>query len=355
MASDSPGNIKASKIILPIVIGLAIVGWMLYRDVDNDVLDNFTFTWHSYMFIALACLFMVGRDLGYIIRIRLLSRGSLSWKQAFRVIMLWEFTSAITPSAVGGTSVATVFIHKEGLSVGKSASIVMLTAFFDELYLCLLFPVLIFAVGVHEIFGLHFGHELMWFAYIGFGLKFLLLAALTYGLFIKPKGLKWLITSVFRLPFLGGGGGDDIILSSGEIKKYSPGFWFKAFAATFLSWTSRFLVVNALFMAFFTFKDHLLLLGRQLVMWIMMVVAPTPGGSGIAEIIFKNFLGDIMPVGMATQAGTAVMIAIMWRLITYYPYLAIGAIIVPRWFDRSFKVRRKSKKDSPNTGVDQSL
>ena len=73
----------------------------------------------------LAVLFMFGRDIGYIIRIRVLSGGELSWLQAFRVIMLWEFTSAITPSAVGGTSVAIIYVHKEGISVGRSSAIVM--------------------------------------------------------------------------------------------------------------------------------------------------------------------------------------------------------------------------------------
>jgi hypothetical protein len=33
--------------------------------------------------------------------------------------MLWEFTSAITPSTVGCTAVAVLFIHKERISVGS--------------------------------------------------------------------------------------------------------------------------------------------------------------------------------------------------------------------------------------------
>ena len=356
MASGSPVNIKATKIILPMVIGLAIVGWMVYRDVDSEVLSNFHFTWYTALWITIAFLFMVGRDVGYMIRVRLFSRNELNWRQAFRVIMLWEFTSAITPSAVGGTTVATVFIHKEGLSVGKSATIVMLTAFFDELYFAIVFPILILIVGNTALFDNELGSHLMIFAWIGYALKSALLIPIVYGLFINPQGLKNLIVKVFRLRFLrrwkegAERTGNDIILSSREIKKYRPLFWIKSFLATYMSWTSRFLVINALLMAFFTFSEHFLLYARQLVMWLMLVVAPTPGGSGFAEVLFQNFLGDIIPVDPATQLGTAAMLAVLWRIVTYYPYLTMGALIVPRWLDKSFKIHRKSGTPGPNAG-----
>ena len=48
--------------------------------------------------------------------------------------MLWEFSSAVTPGIVGGTGVALYILNKEGLSVGKSTSTVMLTALFDQLF-----------------------------------------------------------------------------------------------------------------------------------------------------------------------------------------------------------------------------
>ncbi|MDR0567251.1 MAG: flippase-like domain-containing protein, partial [Prevotellaceae bacterium] len=114
-------------------------------------------------------------------------------------------------------------------------------------------------------------------------------------------------------------------------KHRPPAFWLKSFAATFVSWTSRYWVVNALFLAFFAVHDHLLIFARQLVMWIMMLVSPTPGGSGFAEFVFKQFLGDFIPV-----AGLTVIIALLWRLITYYLYLLIGVVIVPGWIKNKF-------------------
>ena len=68
----------------------------------------------------------------------------------------------------------------------------------------------------------------------------------------------------------------------------------------------------------------------------MMRVAPTPGGRGFAEYIFTNFRSGVIPVGAAIQIGTAAVSALLWRLVTYYPYLIMGAVILPRWLRNSF-------------------
>lgn len=342
MENNAVGRVQWWKIAIPIVLGLGFVVWMIARDFNPAIFDRVRFTGRALLFVLLAFLFMVGRDLGYMIRIRLFSRGQLTWRQAFRVIMLWEFTSAVTPSAIGGTSVAVVFVHKEGIPVGRSAAIVMLTSFFDELYFAVIFPIVFFIVGGDRLFEGPMGHELMLFASIGYGLKLAYLLLLSYGLFLNPIGLKWLIVKFFSLPLLrrwrpgAVKAGMDIVRSAIEIRRYKPRFWLDAFAATFLSWSSRYLVANALFMAFFTISDHFLVFARQLAMWIMMLVAPTPGGSGFAEYIFTNFLSDVIPVGAAIQVGTAAVIALLWRLVTYYPYLIMGAVILPRWLRNSF-------------------
>ena len=345
------GEIKRTprwKIAIPIVIGLGVVTYMLWNEANGEVFENLKFTFNSVIFIILAFVFMAGRDLGYIIRIRLFSDALLSWRQAFRVIMLWEFTSAITPSTVGGSAVATIFLHKEGISIGKSAALVMLTAFFDELIFVLAFPILVLIVGNGVIFGVESAQAVMSLVWGGWALKLGLVLLLSYGLFFRPRGLKYLIIKLFKLKFLRKWrskaieAGDDIVLSAREINGYKPVFWIKAFLATFLSWSSRFLVANMIFEAFFSISDHIILLARQAAMWVMMIISPTPGGSGFAEYIFQSFLSDIAPVDTSTQVGTVLLIALMWRMVTYYPYLFIGAFILPKWLSQF-----NSKKSTP--------
>lgn len=340
-------KIKLSNAIYPIAIGLAVVGYMFYRDFDPAIFADIKLSWWSLFWLVMACIFMVGRDFFYMMRIRTLSGGDLSWKAAFRVIMLWEFTSAITPSAVGGTSVAILYVHKEGISVGRSSSIVMLTSFLDELYFIIMFPTLMLIVGMDNLFQIAttaglVAKSLMTFALVGYCLKLTYVIILSYGLFINPRGLKWLILKVFKFKPLRrwyravNSIGTDIVLSSYEIRRHRAAFWAKAFGSTFLSWSSRYLVANALILAFFSVSDQFLLFARQLVMWIMMLVMPTPGGSGFAEYIFTTYCSDLIEVPIAIQIGAATLIAFLWRGITYYPYLAVGAIIFPRWIKRNF-------------------
>ena len=145
-------KLKPGKIIVPILIGLGVVAWLISREVNTEVISYLHVTWRSVFWLLIAWCCMIGRDLGYMIRIRILSENDLTWKQAFRVIMLWEFTSAITPSTVGGTAVAVVFIHKEGISVGRSTSIVLATSFLDELYFVIMFPLILLIVGKDVLF-----------------------------------------------------------------------------------------------------------------------------------------------------------------------------------------------------------
>ena len=347
-------KIKPSNMVYPILIGLGVIGYMLYKEFNPDLFRSIPFTWQSIFWILVAFLFMVGRDLGYIIRIRILSDNQLSWLQAFRVIMLWEFTSAITPSAVGGTSFAIIYVHKEGINVGKSSAIVLLTSFLDELYFIVMFPLLVWIVGHEALFNIPESHQiaksLIGIALTGYGLKFVYILFVSYGLFVNPKGLKWLLLKIFRLRFLrrwresAAKAGDDIIVSSREIKRKPFVYWLKVIGSTFLSWSSRYLVVNAIILAFFAVSDHLLLFARQLVMWIMMLVMPTPGGSGFSEYLFREYLSEFIPVDPAVQLGIAALLALLWRFVTYYPYLFIGAVIFPRWIKSKFTKAGKQKK-----------
>lgn len=71
-------------------------------------------------------------------------------------------------------------------------------------------------------------------------------------------------------------------------------FWLKAFGITCLAWTSRYLVVNALLIAFTTSGSQLLAFVRQLILWVVMTISPTPGGSGVSEYMFREYYADFL-------------------------------------------------------------
>lgn len=349
-------KIKFNRVALPIVIGIAVIFYMFYREYEPGAFSIIDFSWTSIFFLFIAFLLMICRDIGYIIRLKILSGEDLTWYKSFRVIMLWEFTSAITPSAIGGTSLAILYVNKEGLSLGKSSAVVMATSFLDELYFILLFPLLVLFLNPSDLFIVEgsdspfFTSEFFLFAAIGYLVKFIYTLFVSYGLFINPRGLKFLLLWLFKLPVLrrwrhgANDAGTEIITSSRELRRKPFLFWFKAFMATVFSWTSRYWVANAMLAAFFVVSDHFLIFARQLVMWIIMLVSPTPGGSGFAEFVFSRYLGEFIPASPVTSGAIIVAMAFMWRIISYYPYLLMGVIILPRWLQFHFGQKNKQNQ-----------
>jgi uncharacterized protein (TIRG00374 family) len=79
----------------------------------------------------------------------------------------------------------------------------------------------------------------------------------------------------------------------------------------------------------------MLIYARQLLMWVILLISPTPGGSGVAEYMLPKFLGEFM-------GGFDNEIAFTWRLISYYAYLIIGSIVLPTWINRVYKIKKKT-------------
>ena len=213
----------------------------------------------------------------------------------------------------------------------------------DEIFFLLAVP-LVYIIYGNNIFppeSVKFDELL--FAFFGGYIAILVYTLfLVYALFVNPHLFKSFISWVFLFPILirwrtrARKSANQLVRTSKSIKRKPASYWIKSFVATIFSWTARYWVVNFMLMAFFherfNLYDHFLLFGRQLSMWIILLISPTPGGSGIAEYIFSDFLGGFIP----NDAWFAPL-ALFWRMISYYPYLIIGVIILPLWIKRIFK------------------
>lgn len=332
--TDSIRTFKSSYVWLPVLIGLAVVGWMFHREFNPEFFSNIRFSRRLVGGLLLAVLFMSGRDGGLMWRFRFLTGNELTWGQAFRVNMLCEFTSAVTPSAVGGSSLIVLFLNKEGINAGRSTALMISCLFLDELFLVLACPVALLLFSFDDLFGsvavLSTGIKILFF--LVYGVIILWTFILYIALFRRPQWVKRLLMAVFRLRLLRRWSplveelADNLVLSSQEMSCKSFSFWLKAFGITCLAWVSRYLVVNALLIAFTSSGSQLLAFVRQLVLWVVMMVSPTPGGSGVSEYMFHEYYSDFFDI-----TGMALVVAFVWRVITYYTYLAIGACIIPGW------------------------
>jgi glycosyltransferase 2 family protein len=329
-------TISPTKVIFPVLLGLAVVVYMFVTSVDlntvGDYLAKADLKW-----IAAALLVLFIRDAGYVWRIHYLTNRELSWKSSIYTILLWEFASAVTPSAVGGTAVAAFIINREGIKFGKSLAYVMLTALLDNSFFILAAPVAILLSNGTVFPNLDaaglFGRGLEWTFIASYTLITIYTAFFAYGLFFRPYGFKWLIVKVtgwgFMRRFQHGAEeiGDEVIIASQEMKGKDARYWANAIMSTMFVWTARYFMVNCLLEAFnnsLSFADHWLVFARHVVMWVIMLISPTPGSSGTAELSFDLFFGEYI-------GGFGVAVALLWRLYTYYPYLFFGAFVLPRW------------------------
>ena len=75
-------------------------------------------------------------------------------------------------------------------------------------------------------------------------------------------------------------------------------------------------------------------MARQLMLWLVLTISPTPGSSGTAELGLPAFLGDL------TGFAYIVAVVLVWRTFTYFIYLVAGAFVLPSWLVRT---RRKER------------
>jgi len=335
--------------MLPIFIGAAVLIYFIVNEIDWQ--DFVEISWNTKMgfWVGLAALFLMIRHLAYAMRLRILSQGAFSWLKSIQLIFIWEFSSAVSPTAVGGSAAALFVLSREKISAARVTAIVLYTAILDTIFFVGSLPILYFIFGASIIrpeftdfanldnWGRSF--FLAYFFMAIYGLFFF------YGLFIKPEGLKKIALWItdFRLfnrwKEKAKKLGDDFVIASKEMSENGFSFGLKAFLATATAWSSRFILLNCLMIGFqqdiptdlFTQGA---LYSRLETMFVLMAFSPTPGGAGVAEILFHSFVYDYIP-----NTTTSSIVAIIWRFFTYYLYILIGAFVIPAWIRNLVKKR----------------
>ncbi len=353
--SLSKGGFSVWKVFLPILIGLTVVGLMFWHDAGKE---NFEDIWSGIhldgrvvLCIIMGFICMFGRDYGLTWRFRALTDKKLSWSQAWRVDMLCEFTNCVTPSAVGGSSLGMVFLNSQGIEIGRATTLMLTTLFLDELFFVLACPVIILLSLHSDIFasgGTGFSHGIRFTFWTVYMLIFIWTFLLFAGIIWKPVWIQKTLTRISGWKIARkwsdqiSGLGYNMVATSRELRLKPFRFWLEVFCGTALSWMSRYLVVNVLFLGFVPSADpyQWTIFARQFVIWVVLMVSPTPGGAGLSEWLFSEYYGD-----MVGTAGMALILAVFWRIITYYLYLLIGAVMVPSWLSKTYSLFRKQERN----------
>lgn len=383
-------TLSPRNIAIAMAIGLGFSGYMLYGAIDSgqDIwtsLSSPNWLWGIGIFLTL-----VARDFGYMYRIKSITNQELTWKGSFFVVVLWEFASAVTPSVVGGTLVAVFILNREGINTGKSVAYAMFTAILDNSFFLIASPIVLLMTGwdiIPDNLGA-FKDIMIWSFQVSYGLICAYTMFMVFGIFIRPKFFKkfifWFTKHIGFLKRLKRSSvkfGNEIAMASVELKGKSFGYWTKAVTSTAFVWSARYFILNCIFATFLA-KDvakydnfsHRATWSKNAVMWVAQLVSPTPGAAGAAEGMV-NFMYDgtidsaLVYNNDTTKAltGTPVLdekgealvtrdleelnkhnnwnfadhgfnsaVAFFWRMVTYYPYLILGAFLLPKWLRRVF-------------------
>lgn len=346
-------SIRTSRIILPILIGVGVVIYLFFQNFNPEDFNKIQWTSRAWFWIGLSTALLILRHIAYATRLRIVSDGQFTWKKCVELIFIWEFSSAVTPTSVGGSAVAFFVLSQEKLSAAKTATIVLYTVVLDTIFFVGTLPVLLFFIGPKmirpeltswatvDVWGYYF--------FIAYGLMATYGFIFYYGLFINPVQLKRFLVGMTKIKFLrkfrqkAVDLGNEMVIASKEMKRKSWQYHLGAFGATATAWSCRFLLLNCLIIALVSsvstnFWTQFGLYGRLETMFIVIAFSPTPGGAGFVEGVFNPFVADYVSNGTS-----ATIIATIWRVMTYYSYLLIGAIIIPNWIRQQLNSRKKKE------------
>lgn len=332
-------GLKPVHFVLPVLIGAGVVAWMWADEFGNFSLTALPLTPRTLVSLAVVIAMVVLREVGMTWRYRAITDGDLSWRKALKVCLMCEFTSAVTPSAVGGSSVAMVFMNMQGINFGRATTLMIVTLFLDELFFVLSCPIVATLTPLGSLFGnalsSQFSVGIQWVFWGIYAVIALWTALLFVGIVIKPMMIKRLLVGIFALPLLRRWKAqveqmtDNMVAASRDLRHRTLGWWLRAFAGTVLLWVPRYVLVCALFWGLLPGSDLWLVFARQAVVWLVLMVCPTPGGSGLGEWLFTQYYADMIPT-----ATLAMVIMLVWRIASYYAYLVAGLVLVPLWLGK---------------------
>ena len=265
-------------------------------------------------------------------KIRFLADKEIDWLAAFRIILVWDFTSAITPSSIGGAPMATYAMSKEDIKLGKSTAIILYALLLDMILFALLVPVLVIGGFYYKVIPNNIG-------WVGQGVMFIIYACLliyalltSYAIFVNPRIMRRIITWFFKFRFLrkyrekAEKEAQLLEKTSRELKRRPISFLLKAFSMSTLSWLARIWLPTIVVLSFMP-ADVMLSFLRSVAMNLAGLFMPTPGGSGGMEGLFALFQGPLM----ASRAYFIGISVFLWRLISYYITIGLG-MMATTWY-----------------------
>ncbi len=333
-------SFRRSRIIFPVLLGIAAVTYLFYRQFDPEQFRTIRWDVQAFLWIGAAFLILILRHIFYSFRLYTITGQALSWRKSLKMIVLWEFSSALTPTSKGGPFVMLFVLTQEKIAAGRTAAAVFYTMVLDSGFFVLTLPLLLAIYGPPMLYPGMTRYSDVGLASGTFFVTYILMAGywllLVLLLLLRPRYAKSALERLSRVSFLQKWSaklrllGEEFALAAEEIRRRDWRYHLKVTGSTVGVWTSKFVMINCLIIAVVPATPvdgatQAFLYARLVAMFVIMAFSPTPGGAGLAEMALVGFISDYVP------AGIGLVVALLWRGMAYYGYLLLGALIVPGW------------------------
>ncbi len=333
-------SLRLSRMLVPILLGVAAVAYLFHSQFDIERFRSIRWTGIAFLWLGGALLVLFLRHLSYSYRLFVLTGGQFSFRKCLQLMVLWEFSSALTPTSKGGPFVMMFVLTREKLSAGRTAAAVLYAMVCDSGFFVLTLPILLLVYGPPMLYpgmksfsdvGLASGTF-----FVTYGMMVTYWLLLVFFLMLNPTAANKLLQWLARLPFLKRFSeklhfwGNEFKLAATEMRSQKWDYHLKIILATVGSWTGKFIMINLIIIALVPAtpldgSTQAFIYARLVAMFTIMTFSPTPGGAGLYEIALANFISDAVPQGIG------MVVALIWRGMAYYGYLLAGALVVPGW------------------------
>jgi uncharacterized protein (TIRG00374 family) len=355
-------NQKTIKIplIISIALSLAIIILILIFTINTETLNKLSKVTIQYEYFGVAIFLAVLYWVLWGARMMVLANAmdknvKIGLWESTKIIMANLFLAGITPAMAGGEAVRIYLLNKDGKSIGCSTAAVLGERLLDAIFVLIMIPIALF------IFK-----DIKDLSYVGLGLT---IGAVVFIIFIfffiyaivRPAKTKafliYLSGKLSRFSKKKDSGIKAIVWINKEVDNFHDSMYCfsghkKALVlSSFLTvvfWLVGFLIPSFILMGLGLPPFFIESIAAQIILLVIILIPLTPGSAGIAEISLYGLYGVLIGTGTDTLIGVFIII---YRFITYYLNLIVGAIFQYRIFKSiasfSMDMLKKEEEQKP--------
>ncbi|HRK73055.1 MAG TPA: lysylphosphatidylglycerol synthase transmembrane domain-containing protein [Rhodothermales bacterium] len=323
-------KVNARNLLIPLLfsaVAFGIVTWLTYVP---GMWANLAKVFKPGLLVA-AILTVSLRVVIGAFRIKFVSHGRIPFVPALRTQLVWDFYANITPSVIGGTPFAALYMNKDQrIPLGEASGIMMFLMLLDQIWFAVSILIMLGASMFVEIIPASVG-------IIGEGaisLYFLAImswaAIFAYATLVRPQILEWLVLKLFSLRFLSRFKAradremEALQARAAIIRKEKPMFFVKGVLMTASLWVCRYFLLLFVVMSITEVYNPVQIIFRAMAILLSYIIMPTPGGAGGIEAAYTVFMTPLL--GAAYVAPTL----FAWRFIGFYMFIIIGVFLTAK-------------------------